>query len=159
MSGAAGRGAVLRDGRLAVSVAQLPVTYALHLTEADDVQAAIDAMLAAAACELPLLVVLGRHGPLLLPVPRSIRAGRSWPAHTCRTGTRPAWSISERRTPTACSRRMRASLRLSTHSRRAARMSTRRAGGVHALGAGGRAPCPCSRRARRGRSGMAMLQR
>jgi hypothetical protein len=63
-------GVALPDGRLAESLAQLLVTYALHLTEAEDLLAAIDAVLGVAGCELPLLVLLGGHGPLLLPVPR-----------------------------------------------------------------------------------------
>ena len=63
--------AVLSDGRLlAESVAQLLVTYARHPAEAEDVLAAIDAVLGAGGRELPLLVVFGRHNPLLLPVPR-----------------------------------------------------------------------------------------
>ena len=64
-------GTVLRDGRVvAENVAQLLVTYAQHPAEAEDVLAAIDAVLGAGGCDLPLLVLLGPHGPLLLPVPR-----------------------------------------------------------------------------------------
>ena len=63
--------AALRDGRqLAESVAELLVTYARHTAEAEDVLAAIDAVLAAGGCELPQLVLLGPHAPLLLPVPQ-----------------------------------------------------------------------------------------
>ena len=74
-------GAVLSDGRLlAESVAQLLVTYAKHPAEAEDILAAIDAVLGAGACELPLLVLLGPHGPLLLPVPR---VDPSWAELAC----------------------------------------------------------------------------
>lgn len=45
------------------------MTYARHAAEAEDLLAAIDAVLGAGGCELPQLVVLGPHAPLLLPVP------------------------------------------------------------------------------------------
>ncbi len=64
-------GAALRDGRqLAESAAELLVTYARHTAEAEDVLAAIDAVLGAGGCELPQLVLLSPHAPLLLPVPQ-----------------------------------------------------------------------------------------